>query len=126
MRAPEEMSREELEDEVILLRERLSENSERLFRSVCVDRWRLTGRETDVLAALYHARGRMMSKSALLDAIYIYSDPPLTRALHVHICHLRRKMKNGWLETVCGQGYRLTKVAVSEITAMLEPLERAA
>lgn len=78
----------------------------------------LTRSEFDILLALLEARGRVLSKSALSQAI----RPPSAedwvseqdeRAIEVHVANLRRKLGDSaaeprWIETVRGVGYRET------------------
>lgn len=66
----------------------------------------LSRRELALLAALLHARGRILSVDQLKDSLYGLSEEIESNALNVHIHHLRRKLGAGFIETVRGVGYR--------------------
>jgi len=66
----------------------------------------LSRRELALLAALLHARGRILSVDQLKDSLYGFSEEIESNALNVHIHHLRRKLGAGLIETVRGVGYR--------------------
>lgn len=66
----------------------------------------LSRRELALLAALLHARGRILSVDQLKDSLYGFSEEIESNALNVHIHHLRRKLGADLIETVRGVGYR--------------------
>ena len=66
----------------------------------------LSRREMALLAALLHARGRILSVDQLKDSLYGFSEEIESNALNVHIHHLRRKLGAELIETVRGVGYR--------------------
>ncbi|NMM38296.1 MAG: response regulator [Glaciimonas sp.] len=66
----------------------------------------LSRRELALLAALLHARGRILSVDQLKDSLYGFSEEIESNALNVHIHHLRRKLGTDIIETVRGVGYR--------------------
>lgn len=66
----------------------------------------LSRRELALLAALLHARGRILSADQLKDSLYDFSEEIESNALNVHIHHLRRKLGADIIETVRGVGYR--------------------
>ena len=66
----------------------------------------LSRREMALLAALLHARGRILSVDQLKDNLYGFSEEIESNALNVHIHHLRRKLGADVIETVRGVGYR--------------------
>ncbi|MGV8897769.1 MAG: response regulator [Burkholderiaceae bacterium] len=70
----------------------------------------LSRRELALLAALLHARGRILSVDQLKDGLYGLSEEIESNALNVHIHHLRRKLGAGVIETVRGVGYRCSVV----------------
>jgi len=106
------------EDEVSEWIERPGLRINPAMRSVLVDGEdpALTRSEFDILLALLDARGRVLSKAALSQAI----RPPSAddwvseqdeRAIEVHVANLRRKLGESataprWIETVRGIGYR--------------------
>lgn len=70
----------------------------------------LSRRELALLAALLHARGRILSVDQLKDSLYGFSEEIESNALNVHIHHLRRKLGADLIETVRGVGYRFNMV----------------
>lgn len=68
----------------------------------------LSRRELALLAALLHARGRILSPDQLKDSLYDFSEEIESNALNVHIHHLRRKLGADIIETVRGVGYRFS------------------
>jgi len=70
----------------------------------------LSRRELALLAALLHARGRILSSDQLKDSLYGLSEEIESNALNVHIHHLRRKLGADLIETVRGVGYRFNRV----------------
>jgi len=70
----------------------------------------LSRREMALLAALLHARGRILSVDQLKDSLYGFSEEIESNALNVHIHHLRRKLGADLIETVRGVGYRCNLV----------------
>ena len=70
----------------------------------------LSRREMALLAALLHARGRILSPEQLKDSLYDFSEEIESNALNVHIHHLRRKLGADIIETVRGVGYRFSMV----------------
>lgn len=78
----------------------------------------LTRSEFDILLALIEARGRVLSKAALSQAIRPAGTDDWVseqdeRAIEVHVANLRRKLGDSaaaprWIETVRGVGYRET------------------
>ncbi len=67
----------------------------------------LTRQEFRVLAALHTARGRVLTRATMAQAVHAY--PATTRALDVHVCRLRQKLGPAadLLVTVRGVGWRL-------------------
>lgn len=72
----------------------------------------LTRAEFDLLAALVHARNRVLTRDHLLDAFSHGNEDPGTRLIDVLVSRLRRKLEPGgrpWriIKTVPGIGYQL-------------------
>jgi two-component system alkaline phosphatase synthesis response regulator PhoP len=99
---------------------RPSEGEPLRFRELEVDqtrhtvRWaarpvRLTAKEFALLAALLEARGRVLSRSALLEEVWGYSYAEGTRTVDVHIRRLREKIPplSDAIETIKQFGYKL-------------------
>lgn len=73
----------------------------------------LTKHEGKVLAALHS--GRTLTKGQILSAVYVDSpEEPQEKIIDVFVCRLRRKLADTpiLIETVWGQGYRLTPESV--------------
>ena len=66
-------------------------------------------------------------KDAMISALYGLSDEvPSTKALHVHIFHLRRKLPaHESIESVWGQGWRLVTAAEPRLSAEITQLSEA-
>jgi DNA-binding response OmpR family regulator len=72
----------------------------------------LTYSEFEVLRSLLVSGGRLMTRQALLDAIFGGHDFRDPRAIDVHVHHLRDKIATAggdarWIVTVRGAGYRI-------------------
>lgn len=82
-------------------------------KQVLVDgeRVHLTGKEYAIVEALALRQGHVLTKEAILNAIYGGMDEPEIKIIDVFICKIRNKFKQlgvqVHLETVWGQGYRL-------------------
>ena len=68
---------------------------------------RLTGLEYALLAYLAHHPGRPVSKTELTEHLYAQDFDRDSNTLEVVVGRLRRKLGDGLIETVRGQGYRL-------------------
>jgi len=66
---------------------------------------RLTSREWSVLDALAGARGRVLSKAALEEALFAFDDEIEGNAVEVYVSRLRRKLGRELIETRRGIGY---------------------
>ena len=95
-----------------------------LFRELAVDRtrhtvrWagravRLTAKEFALLVALLEARGRVLSRTSLLEEVWGYSYAEGTRTVDVHIRRLREKIPElaPSILTVKTLGYRIADEA---------------
>ncbi|MFZ0391091.1 MAG: response regulator transcription factor [Calditrichia bacterium] len=72
----------------------------------------LTPKEYKLLEALVNARGRVLSRSDLLEIVWGYDFYGDTRTVDVHIKRMRDKLGScaGYIETVKGTGYRLKTI----------------
>lgn len=68
---------------------------------------RLLPREFALLHALLEEPGRICSKAELVARLYGWDKTISNNAIEVHISSLRRKIGDGRIETVRGQGYRI-------------------
>jgi DNA-binding response OmpR family regulator len=71
----------------------------------------LTAKEFALLVALLEARGRVLSRQALLEGVWGYSYAEGTRTVDVHVRRLREKLPGlaPCLITVKSLGYRLSQ-----------------
>lgn len=67
----------------------------------------LTKREFWLLEALMRRKGEVMTREQLQESLYAEPDEIVGNVVDVHIHRLRRKLGEGWIETVRGAGYRL-------------------
>jgi len=73
----------------------------------------VTLRELEVLRYLAERAGTLVTRDDLLQAVWGYRDPPLTRSVDILITRLRRKIEEEphrpkYIRTVHGDGYSLT------------------
>jgi DNA-binding response OmpR family regulator len=69
----------------------------------------LTRKEFDLLADLMRRPGRVSTREQLLERVWGYDHPGMTRTVDVHIRQLRKKLGEqaaASIETVVGVGYR--------------------
>jgi two-component system response regulator CpxR len=82
-------------------------------RQVSVDgqRVELTTLEFDILELLMRSAGGVLSRDALMEAIYNRKSTPFERSIDMHISHLRRKLELGrtLIKTVRGSGYQFCR-----------------
>jgi DNA-binding response OmpR family regulator len=71
----------------------------------------LTAKEFALLVALIEAKGRVLSRQALLEQVWGYSYAEGTRTVDVHVRRLREKLPGiaGRLTTVKSLGYRMSR-----------------
>jgi len=73
------------------------------------DELSLTRKEFDLLADLMRHPGRVSSRTQLLERVWGYDQPGMTRTVDVHVRQLRKKLgdpASDLIETVVGVGYR--------------------
>lgn len=75
------------------------------------DEERLSNREQQLLAYLIRHRGKVLSRSELLSAIWDYAPNVTTRTVDTHILNVRKKLGDDaalpkFIETLHGVGYR--------------------
>jgi two-component system, OmpR family, phosphate regulon response regulator PhoB len=85
----------------------------------------LTALELRLLSTLLERRGRVQSRSALLDDVWGMSGEVTTRTVDTHVKRLREKLGDAgvYIETVRGVGYRFTPVADAAAGAANDPDE---
>jgi DNA-binding response OmpR family regulator len=69
----------------------------------------LTATEFDILAVLARDPGVVISRDQLLDRVWGPEFIGDDHLVDVHVANLRRKIGDGFIETVRGVGYRLTE-----------------
>ncbi|ULL18322.1 DNA-binding response regulator [Paenibacillus sp. H1-7] len=74
----------------------------------------LTPKEFDLLMTLYNYRGKVFTRTELLDFVWGYDYFGDTRTVDIHIQRLRKKLDaNDLITTVFGVGYKFEKQTVS-------------
>lgn len=75
----------------------------------------LTAKEYQLLAALMHRPGRILSKAQLAELAWEWDREPQSNAIEVHLSALRHKLEQvaagGLLRTIRGRGYLLEEPA---------------
>lgn len=79
----------------------------------------LTTIEFDLLEQLVRSAGRVLSRDALMTALYQRRATPFDRSIDVHISHIRKKLKRHGdrIRTVRGVGYLFCTGAEAEAAA---------
>jgi two-component system response regulator CpxR len=78
----------------------------------------LTTLEFDILEQLIKAAGRVLSRDALMEALYSRKATPFDRSMDMHISHLRRKLEacgRTLIKTVRGVGYQFCRTSEESI-----------
>ena len=83
-------------------------------RAVICDgrRIEVTTLEFDILEQLMRAAGRVLSRDALMEALYNRKATPFDRSMDMHISHLRKKLEadgRTLIKTVRGVGYQFCR-----------------
>lgn len=115
MKQPDQMSREELENELVHLRDVVGRTANEQLDGVLLKRWKLTERESQVIVALYRAGGRTVIRESLFDIVYGYEDGPSLKIIDIFVCKARKKMGDGMISTSWSRGYFMTHRAIREI-----------
>lgn len=68
----------------------------------------LTSFEVSTLDYLLHNKGRLVSRTELSDHIYEFDDDRDSNTIAVFIARLRRKLGADLIETIRGEGYRIS------------------
>ncbi len=73
----------------------------------------ISPRELRLLRYFIEHRGEVVTRDELLDAVWDYDSPPLTRTVDMHVAKLRRKLEDStdeprWIVTVHRVGYKFT------------------
>jgi diguanylate cyclase (GGDEF)-like protein len=90
----------------------------------------LTPKEYSLLELFLHHPRHVFSRSAILEHLWSFNDPPGEETVRAHIKGLRRKLKEGGvreaIETVYGIGYRLKGLPEPEVEETPERQTQAA
>lgn len=74
----------------------------------------VTGREFMVLSALMGAKGQILSRAQIEEALYGWGEEVESNSLEVHVHNLRKKLGKKCIETAHGLGYRMGKGSSTE------------
>ncbi|MFO0575105.1 MAG: response regulator transcription factor [Polyangia bacterium] len=90
----------------------LALDPQRRMLAISGRRVELTGREYSLLALLLLRAGRVVTRSEILEQVWGLQFDPGSNVIEVHMRHLREKLGEAaaYIETVRGQGYRLSLV----------------
>ena len=90
----------------------LALDPQRRMLAISGRRVELTGREYSLLALLLLRAGRVVTRSEILEQVWGLQFDPGSNVIEVHMRHLREKLGDAaaYIETVRGQGYRLSLV----------------
>jgi len=102
-------ARTPLEQPQLLSRDGLEVDEAQRAASVDGRNVALTRKEFDLLADLMRRPGRVSSREQLLERVWGYDHPGMTRTVDVHVRQLRKKLgprAAELIETVVGVGYR--------------------
>lgn len=77
----------------------------------------LTSREFALLEMLMRHAGQAISREELLANVWGLDFDPRSNLVDVYIRYLRRKLGNGWIETLRGVGYRIVEPEPAESAA---------
>ncbi|HTB14244.1 MAG TPA: response regulator transcription factor [Bryobacteraceae bacterium] len=71
----------------------------------------MTTLEFDILEVLMRSAGRVVSRDALMEAMYNRKATPFDRSIDMHVSHLRKKLETGQtlIKTVRGVGYQFCR-----------------
>lgn len=116
------MSLAQLRDEIDTLQEEVRQLREALAPQIEFPRaWRLTATESRVLSALIAAT-TTRSQDRLMTAVYGAGWDEDPKIIDVMICKIRKKIPAPtWIETVRGEGFRLSAAGRRAIHAELTP-----
>ena len=118
---------DELESERDNARARVAELEEALFRPDfrVPPEWRLRRQEVTLLGALIASGDAVLTRAAMMSALYGSDDWATPKIIDVIMCKMRTKLKPHGItvETVWGRGYRLSRQARERISAIGAPCD---
>lgn len=77
----------------------------------------LTAREFALLEMLMRHAGQPITREELLANVWGLDFDPRSNLVDVYVRYLRRKIGNGWIETLRGVGYRIVEPETAESAA---------
>lgn len=82
----------------------------------------------EVLAALYSANGRVLSRYQLLEAVPspTGNEDRNVKIVDVWICWARKHLGRDAIDNIWGRGYRLSPAGMARVAALIEPQKVAA
>lgn len=118
---PEDMTREELEEEVAYLRREMgvAEHADLIWR--LRSRFRISPGAIEMLLALYRAGGKTLNKSQLEFAVDAEGarDRDYGNIVNVYVCRIRKALGDDAIGTHWGRGFRLTPEGIALVDAAL-------
>lgn len=69
----------------------------------------LSRREYMLLKALMENLGRVLTKESLENKLYSWGEEVASNTIEVHISNLRKKLPQGYIQTIRGVGYSMAK-----------------
>lgn len=79
----------------------------------------LTPKEAVLLMVLYACQNRILTKEALLTAVYDERDEPNIKIIDVFVCKIRGKIGYSAIDTLWGRGYQLSPSGVAAVEKAL-------
>lgn len=122
MKAPEDMSREELEEEVAFLRDELGLSKQGARAAALVTAFGVTAMEAQLIAVLFGAKGRPVSNLILEERLETARNKGGSRPgfIGVYVCRLRKYLGPLSITNVWGQGYAMSPEGLAKVSAALE------
>jgi DNA-binding response OmpR family regulator len=77
--------------------------------TICEQDTELSRKEFMLLKVLMEQAGRIQSREQLESKLYEWGDEVVSNAVEVHIHHLRKKLPKGFIKTIRGVGYSVSK-----------------
>lgn len=70
----------------------------------------LTRKEFELLEYLMHHRGEIVSRGMLMEHVWDMNGDPFSNTIETHIMNVRKKIKEPYIKTIIGRGYRFVPV----------------
>lgn len=115
---------EELEEEIAALKRQIGVAIDASEIDRLRSRFRLSRQQAWLLASLYRAGGKVLSKDVIINHMPTRLDDGLDRdpsQANTIICILRSRTGRDWIENVWGDGYKLTDIGRAKVAEALTP-----